>query len=44
MTECDWRIGEDRKLLQKIARAGCKQLLIGLNRWCFAIGYGFQTS
>ncbi len=28
MTECDWRIGEDRKLLQKIARAGCKQLLM----------------
>ena len=34
-TECDWRIGERPDVLARLARAGCQQILIGIESLVF---------
>jgi radical SAM superfamily enzyme YgiQ (UPF0313 family) len=34
-TETDWRIGENRELVNRLAGAGCIQVLVGIESLCF---------
>ncbi|MEZ6126926.1 MAG: cobalamin-dependent protein [Planctomycetaceae bacterium] len=34
-TEADWRIGENAEVVNRLAAAGCRQILIGIESLCF---------